>query len=154
MERWAYYNDIPWKEFSSLFRNFFFLFLHIAKSVSSVTIRQREKIKYPGKFYFRSTGPLLPFYCPFPCVGWYWRILSIIGLLLPWDQDWLVIGVWRLRQRARNTLSRLEHLIASSYIHHIRYSRHQRITTSDIHQSRESLDQTGLLKHYLALNTW
>ena len=43
----------------------------------------------------------------------YRGILSIIGLFLPWDQDWLVIGVWRLRH-AQNTLSHLQHFISSS----------------------------------------
>ena len=98
-----------------LSRKFSILFIpsHWDKYIVGSNVTQflkKKKDMFHVTFYFSSAGPLLPFYWRFPCV-WYWKILSIIGPLLPWDQDWLVIGVWRLRH-ARNTLSHLEHLIS------------------------------------------
>ena len=84
-----------------LSRKFSILFIpsHWDKYIVGSNVTQflkKKKDMFHVTFYFSSAGPLLPFYWRFPCV-WYWKILSIIGPLLPWDQDWLVIGVWRLR---------------------------------------------------------
>ena len=110
-------------------RFFYFLFSFTSFSSSSFTLPHIFGCNFSSVTQFLKQNKntfcylaLLVSYCLFIglfLVFWYWKILSIIGLFLPWDQDWLVIGVWRLRH-ARNTLSHLTHYLICNTLSHLK----------------------------------
>ena len=140
-------------------RFFYFLFSFTSFSSSSFTLPHIFGCNFSSVTQFLKQNKntfcylaLLVSYCLFIglfLVFWYWKILSIIGLFLPWDQDWLVIGVWRLRH-ARNTLSHLTHYLARNTLYHLAHFLICNTLSQFKHYFTEHI--ISHVTHYLTLN--